>query len=181
MSNIKILKAKPENVRRIQNVYYKTWLATYPNKKYKITAEDIKHMYHSNKERMKKRADKIKGQSKNDLQLVAKDGIKIVGICGLEKDSKRNKLRSMYILPEYQGQGIGKMFWKRAQKFFDPKLDIIVQVASYNKNAIAFYEKRGFIDTKKRFTDERHKMRNGAMIPEMEMIIKRKKNTEVEL
>jgi GNAT superfamily N-acetyltransferase len=176
MNKIKILKAKPENVRGIQNVYYKTWLATYPNKKYRITAEDIEYKFkdRSKKEEIGKRIAKIKKQSKNDLQLVAKEGNKIVGVCGVEKDASRNKLRSIYVLPTYQGHGIGKMFWNRVQRFFDPRKDIVVHVASYNKNAIAFYERCGFKDTKKRFTDERHKMRNGAIIPEMELIIKRK-------
>ena len=65
------------------------------------------------------------------------------------------------------------MFWKKAKEFFDKSKDIIVQVAIYNKQAISFYKKLGFIDTGKRFSDEKYKMPiSGAVIPEIEMILK---------
>ena len=48
---------------------------------------------------------------------------------------------------------------------------MIVHVASYNERAINFYKKLGFQSTGKIFLDERFKLRNGAIIPELEMII----------
>lgn len=51
--------------------------------------------------------------------------------------------------------------------------DIIVQVATYNAQAIDFYKKLGFIDYGKRFTEEKHRMPiSGRLILEMELIIK---------
>jgi hypothetical protein len=47
-----------------------------------------------------------------------------------------------------------------------------VEVATYNSNAIAFYKKLGFIETGRRFTNEKTRMKSGSIIPEMEMVIK---------
>lgn len=72
-------------------------------------------------------------------------------------------------MPEYQGRGIGKMFWNEALSFFDKDKDIFVEVADYNLNAINFYRQLGFVDTGKRFP-MRINFKSGAIIKEMEMI-----------
>jgi len=70
------------------------------------------------------------------------------------------------------------MFWTKIQEFFAKDKKTIVQVADYNDKAIAFYQKLGFVDTGKRFTNEKHKMPiSGNCIPEMEMEIKQTKMT----
>ncbi len=83
-----------------------------------------------------------------------------------------NQLKTIYVLPEFQGKGIGKMLYEEVVKFSDPEKDTIVHVATYSKQAIEFYKKLGFVDTGKRFSEERFKMKSGAIIPEMEMILK---------
>jgi ribosomal protein S18 acetylase RimI-like enzyme len=75
----------------------------------------------------------------------------------------------IYVLPEYQGKGIGKLLWNELSKYLDINKETFVEVATYNENAIKFYEKLGFVDTNKRFTDERFRMRSGGIIPQMEM------------
>ncbi|MBI2610790.1 GNAT family N-acetyltransferase [Candidatus Kaiserbacteria bacterium] len=79
---------------------------------------------------------------------------------------------SNYVLPEYQNRGVGKFFWAAALKFLDLSKDTIVNVATFNENAIAFYAKLGFVDTGKCFTDERYRFRSDANIPQMEMILR---------
>ncbi len=82
----------------------------------------------------------------------------------------------LYILPEYQGKGVGKMFWGECVKYFDNNKKIIVQVATYNTGAIKFYEKLGFKDNGKRFSEERLRMPiSRVLIPEMEMEVNIKK------
>ncbi|MFA5421110.1 MAG: GNAT family N-acetyltransferase, partial [Patescibacteria group bacterium] len=71
--------------------------------------------------------------------------------------------------------GFGYALWQEARKIFNPKKDIILHVASYNQKAIDFYKKLGFKSTDEIFFDEKSKMRNGAMIPELKMIIKKQK------
>lgn len=94
-------------------------------------------------------------------------------MCNGLKNKDYNELSAIYVLPKYQRLGLGYALWEEVKKFFSTEKNIIVHVASYNKKAINFYEKLGFIKTGKIFSDEKHKMRNKAIIPETEMIIKR--------
>ena len=173
-----IEKPKIEDVRGIQEVFYKTWLATYPDEEAGITVADIEEKY---KDRfseavLEKRRNDILDKSENKLFLVAKDDGQVVGACRARKDEKCNELEAIYVLPDYQGKGIGKMLWDRAMEFFENEKDIIVQVVTYNLPAINFYRKLGFTDTGKRFSDEKFKMPiSGSYLPEMEMVIRNKK------
>ena len=64
------------------------------------------------------------------------------------------------------------MLWASAQKHFDADKDTIVQVVTYNANAIGFYKKLGFQETGKKIMDERFRMKSGAITPETELVIK---------
>lgn len=170
-----ITKPKIEDVKQIQNVFYFTWLATYPDDKVGITKEDIEERYKNRlSERViEKRKNDISNKNENRLFLVAKDGENIVGVCRLLREKDFNDLEAIYVLPEYQGRGI-KMFWNEAKKFWNLENDIVVRVATYNKNAIEFYKKLGFVDSGKRITEEHFRMPiSGVAIPEMELIIKK--------
>jgi len=161
--DIKIFSAKPYDVMGMQEVFYNTWLNTYPNKEFNITLEDLKYRYRDifSETTLEKRKKMILEKNDTELCLVAKNKDKVVGVCYLEKDDKINQLRAIYILPEYQRQGIGNRFWSEMQSFLDMERDIVVDVVVYNKNAIKFYSKLGFVDTGERFSEERFKMRNG--------------------
>jgi ribosomal protein S18 acetylase RimI-like enzyme len=47
-------------------------------------------------------------------------------------------------------------------------------LAVYNDRAKAFYKKLGFVDTGKRFIDERFRNKSGSIAPQMEMVLKAK-------
>jgi ribosomal protein S18 acetylase RimI-like enzyme len=160
------------DIEGIQEVFYSSWLDTYPNTEAGITKEDIEERFRdrNSPDTLEKRRGTFTNPPEGHLILVAKDGEKITGVCRLIKRETVNQLQSIYILPEYQRRGIGHMFWEKALTFFDPTKETIVQVATYNSRAINFYKKLGFVDTGKRFTEERHRMPiSGAFIPEMEM------------
>ena len=173
ISNIKISKALPEDIQKIGDVFYKTWLDTYPNEELGITFEDIEDRYKNrNTEDVIERGKKaILEQQGNELFLVAKDGELVVGVCRAFVYPDKNELQVIYILPDYQRRGLGRLFWEEVKKFFDVKRVIIVNVATYNTKAIEFYKKIGFIDTGKRFSNEKFRFKSGSVIPEMEMEI----------
>ncbi len=176
--NISVRKARPEDAEGRQKVFYETWLVTYPNAEVGITREDIeKHFEDSFTEKsISAMAERIRLASENKVQLVAidEDTDAVVGLCGITLHEEYNQLQMIYVLPSCQRKGIGLMLWNEASKFFNKDKDTIVQVATYNAQAIAFYAKLGFLDTGKRFTEERHRMPvSGALIPEMEMILKK--------
>lgn len=172
---IKIEDAQPEHVEEIADVLYRVWLATYPSEELGITKEDIEYRFKDRKSEsnLQERREEISGLDPNRRFIVALDSGKVVGLCRGDRGEEFNELKAIYILPEYQSRGIGKMLWEEMYNFFDPSKDIVVHVASYNDKAIGFYKKLGFVDTGERLTQERLRMRNGNIIPEMVMIISR--------
>jgi ribosomal protein S18 acetylase RimI-like enzyme len=170
---VKIVKAEIEDAEGIQEVQYKTWLATYPNEELGITIEDIEDRF---KDRLlgklKKRREEILHPI-SGVMFVAKENNKVVGFCKTGEIENKNELQAIYVLTEYQGRGIGKMLWDEAKNYLDINRDTVVHVATYNENAIYFYQRLGFKDTGKRWSDEKFKMkRSGTAIPEMEMILR---------
>jgi ribosomal protein S18 acetylase RimI-like enzyme len=173
---IRIEVARHEDVRGMQEVFYKTWLATYPNEEAGITKDDIEDQYKDTftEENLKKSAERLANPPEGQTIFLAKEGEKVVGVCRIIVHEDKNELRAIYVLPEHQGKGIGSKLWEQAQKIFNPDKDIVVSVATYNTNAINFYTRLGFTDSGKRFNNEKFKMKSGAVIPEMEMVIKAK-------
>ena len=166
--NITIQKATSKDAQEIGEVFYRTWLATYPNEEIGVTVDDVEFKFKDRKDRDGSKFDNL---PENEIFLTAKDGDHVVGVCDVIKHEDKNELKAIYVLPEYQGRGIGRMFWNEALKFFDSKKDIKVEVVTYNTNAVKFYKKLGFQDTGKRFHVERLRMKSGVILPEMEMEI----------
>lgn len=169
---IKISIAVPDDLMGIQEVFNKTWLDTYPNEELGISLHDIEDRLKDSftEKALSKRREQITNPPKGHSLFIAKEGEKTVGVCNAVKSDEHNRIQAIYVLPKYQGRGIGMMLWNEALKFFDPNKDILVALATYNKKAIKFYKKLGFVDTGKRFTEEWTKMKSGSIIPEMEMI-----------
>ncbi len=175
MTDFKLDIAKPEDAKGIINVLHKTWLATYPNKELGITTEDIEESYKDSytEENLSQLRNKIKNSPINEKRIVVKKGGEIVAVATAVKEEDKNELRTIYVLPEFQGMGIGKMLWLEMKNFCDPSKDIVVHVATYSQNTIEFYKKLGFVDTGKRFGDTSWRAKKmGVSIPEMEMVIK---------
>ena len=168
----KIRKIKPEDILDLHNVSFLTWLDTYPNKEFNITTEDIIYKYEQRltPEKIAEGKEKIFQIKENECKLLLEYQGKVVALCNVVKNQENNQLQAIYILPKYQGLGLGKSLWIEAIKFLDPNKKTIIHVASYNKKAIKFYEKIGFKSTDKVLVNERFKMRNGAIIPELEMV-----------
>jgi ribosomal protein S18 acetylase RimI-like enzyme len=174
-TTVEITTAALEDVVGIQDVLYRTWLATYPSEMFGINVDDIEEMYkdRNSEETLAKRREQV--SRPQETTLVAKEKDKVVGLCRIIKRKDKSVMEAIYILPEYQRLGIGSSVWREAQKLLDPKKDVVVQVATYNTDAIEFYKRRGFRDTGKRWAEEKFRLKSGAVIPAMEMIIKGKK------
>ena len=163
--------ATPDDAEGISQVLYESWLATYPNEEVGITVEDIEDSYKDrlSPERMQKSREILKNVPESERRLVAKVGSRIVGVARVIKEEDKNKLQTLYVLPEFQGKGIGTALWEAGRSYLDSRKDTYLEVAEYNHNAISFYTKLGFVDTGKRIADERFRMKSGSIIPEMEM------------
>lgn len=171
-NNYKIRKIVPDDVLALHEVYFLAWLKTYPNEEYNITKEDIVYKYEQRlkPEKIIESREKIAQIKENELKLLLEYKGKVVALCNVVKNQNYNQLQAIYVLPEYQGMGIGVSIWSEAEKFLDPYKKTIVHVVSYNNKAIKFYEKIGFKSKGRIFKDERFQMRNGAVFPELEMV-----------
>lgn len=167
-SIIKILKATPDDVLGIAEVKRVTWLATYPNKKAGITVNDLKQSTFIDLEKIRRRQKEIK-ENKNRRMWVAKDGKRVVGFCGAMKENGVYEIGAIYLLPDYQGRGIGKILINRAFEWLGITDDIKVSVVSYNKQAINFYKSVGFKKVGNVKKSEWHKLACGKLLPEIEM------------
>ncbi len=172
MAGIKILSVLPGDEPQIISLLKETWLATHPNKKYNITREDILKKDWESKKRLEKWKKIIAENGKNGIfNFVAKDGSKVVGFCQVIKGKDYNELKIIYVLPEHQGKGIGKMLVAKAMSMLDPGKDVIVEVVEYNKNTIGFYRKLGFVEFEK---GKGHEVSNRKMMPTIRMKLKSK-------
>ena len=149
-----------------------TWLATYPSKEIGITKEDILSKDFDSEKKVSAWRETIKVSGKKSKYVcVAKDKDKIVGFCKASKKKGFNELDVLYILPEYQGMGIGRKLLDRAVDWLGRKKKIFLKVAAHNKNAIGFYEKYGFVKTG---LIKRDRLVNGKVMPEAEMALRLK-------
>lgn len=168
-----IREVKPEDALELTRLYHLTWLDTYPNEKAGITREDIEQSYKDSyteayQEKQRKRLSTL---SEKEKYLVAEKDGKIVGSARMLLRDEYNQLQTIYVLPGYQGHGIGQALWDKAYAFANPTWKTVVQVAVYNIGAISFYKKQGFVDTGKTFTEERLKLPSGAMFVETELVL----------
>ncbi len=172
---ITVVAAKPDDALGITTVLYKTWLATYPNEESGITTQDIEDSYKDAFTEVKIQGlqKKIASSPPNEKRLVAKHGEIIVGVATITVGKDANEIKTIYVLPESQGKGIGTKLWEEMQKFSDPTKDTVLSVATYSQKTIEFYKKLGFVDTGKRSSDGSWRMQSaGISMPQMEMIRK---------
>lgn len=174
---IEIVPAKAEHAKDIQSLLRESSRSMYINNGY--SNEDFRGKFRNqiSDEAINKCARNISSLSENDKYVVAKIEGRIVGLCYVEKEPSKNILHAMYILPEYQNQGIGSQLWKNVRGFLDPTKDTFLYVFDSNNNAIEFYKKLGFISTGKTITEDRFTSKEGVIISEIEMVLKANKFT----
>lgn len=171
---IKIRKSVPDDVFGIRDVQKNTWLKTYPNSTEGITVEDIKKKFKIDEtpEGRKKIGErKKKYKDKNISIWVVETEGRIIGFCTAIREGKHNRIGAIYVLPAYQRKGLGKKLIKEAFAWLGDKKDIMINVARYNKQAIDFYKKFGFVETgKEGALDSAAKLPSGKFIPEIELV-----------
>jgi GNAT superfamily N-acetyltransferase len=169
-----IRKSIPDDVYAIRELHKITWLNTYPNDEAGITIGDIKDKFKDDETPEGKRkieAKKERCLNKNQQTWVAEERGKIIGACRAEKGRQINRLSAIYVLPDYQGKGVGSELIVNALGWLGNQKDIYVNVVEYNLKAINFYKKHGFVETgKKGVFDSAAKLPSGKYLPEIELV-----------
>jgi ribosomal protein S18 acetylase RimI-like enzyme len=135
-------EAKPEDARNIYGVAVKTWVHTYQNESIGLTTEMIERHF----DNLDERVLWLENYLRNGIEKmwVIKSGEDIIGYCSVKSGETENEIRTLYVLPEYQKQGLGDMLMTNALGYFGIDKNIAVEVADYNANAIDFYKRYGF-------------------------------------
>jgi len=151
-----------EEICKIQRA---AWISTYPNNEAGITKKDIENKFVDLNVQIANKKKYFLDDSEK-FQFGAFEGEKLVGYCLCKLEEGIWKLNSIYLLEEYQGQGIGGSLVKKALALIGDKL-VEFQCAKYNTSAIEFYKRHGFevVDDKA----GELKLPGGAVIPLVKM------------
>lgn len=122
-------------------------LALYPRSEINISAKDIEAGNLDSEEKIELWRERIKDPSGKEKIWVVKEGQQLIGFCYALKKKLKNEIYSIYLLPAHTGKGIGKCLMKVALKWLGKSKETTLEVATYNKSAIRFYERLGFQKT----------------------------------
>lgn len=153
-----------EGVFTVQKI---TWLDVYPNEKYGVKRQDIAKRFTDEEKFIAKTRKKIEGYGKDMCGWVVELDGKIIGFSATYKEQGKDIVGAVYVLPEYQGQGIGKILLQKILDFLKNSKEIWLEVAIYNENAINFYQKFGFYLVPG--TEGTHQIIEGKFIPTIQM------------
>jgi ribosomal protein S18 acetylase RimI-like enzyme len=143
---ITIERAELSDVDEIKEVLRDTWAATYADSLSHDTVGRITSAWHS------KEALSSQMQNPSIHFFIARSvDTDILGLATVREDSKDAIYMSrLYVLPVYQGQGIGSQLTDHAIKMFPRVKRIRLSVEEMNQKAIEFYLNRGFVKVDER-------------------------------
>jgi ribosomal protein S18 acetylase RimI-like enzyme len=174
---IKIESEVPSDLEGILEVLYLTWLDTYVGKVKGVTKESVDAMFawrldKALVERAKSKAEMelVSHVEKKIFGYVAKHNGRIVGYAKFMQFETSDQLEIIYVLPEYQNQGIGRKFWGEMMQKMTPGKKVIVDVVAENDEAIKWYKSLGFVDNDKKPEGPMFEMPvSGIKLPEIEL------------
>ncbi len=146
---VRLAKTK-EDLEGIINVQLLTWIDTYANPKYGLTEGAVrKYIEEGNKgKRFDDRYKSFKDENKrNWIALNTKS--EVIAWLGASITGSGEGYFAIYVLPEYQRQGIGKALMEEYFTWFGKDRKVKIKVVVYNEKAIRFYESLGFCKTDK--------------------------------
>ncbi len=168
-AHFEIVEASLKDAEAIFDIQKAAWLLTYPNPAIGITLEAIHTRFKDTAARVQRWRDRLSDEHQKTW--IAKRGERVVGFCSVIKTDAERRLSSIYINPDDQHRGVGSALMGQALAYLGREKDIIVDVASYNENALQFYGKFGF-RVSGPVPEERLLNIGGVSLPEVDMVLK---------
>lgn len=167
--NTVIVGAEPADAAGIARVRHETWLATYPNAEFGITEEDILAKNFQSEDQVGHWRRVIESTAGTRKIWVAKNEAgEVVAYCQGLKKEEANEIGGMYVLPAYQGKGLGSKLMKEVLNWLGDEKPIVLSVAAYTPGARALYAGFGFVETNE--LGESPKFKSGALMPSIKMV-----------
>lgn len=148
MENILIRSGDAEDFKPFVSVCQRSAQAAYASEKDDVSAKLFSE-YHFFHESSLEYFHTIAANDPHTRWLVAEDtkSHEIVGGISLKRRGQANEVYGYYVLPEYQGQGIGTALWQAMEKL--DNLPLVIEVYSHVSKTIDLYRKLGFRATGK--------------------------------
>jgi ribosomal protein S18 acetylase RimI-like enzyme len=139
---ITISEATIKDLKIIQEIAHKTWPLTYGEILSKEQLDYMLNMIYSDE------ALTDQFQKKEQLFYLISDSESVLGFIGIEHQYKNGavtRIHKIYLLPETQGKGIGKIVIEEIEKLAveNNSTALSLNVNRFN-NALRFYQKLGF-------------------------------------
>ncbi|MBD0725997.1 GNAT family N-acetyltransferase [Flavobacterium sp. L1I52] len=140
-NSITITKATVEDLKTISTIAYKTWPITYGEILSETQLSYMLEAFYSDAALLKNM------ENGHEFILAYEDGIAL-GFASFEhqyQNKPSTKIHKIYMLPESQGKGVGKLLIDTIEKMTLDKgcNSLLLNVNRFNK-AIGFYQKMGF-------------------------------------
>lgn len=147
MQDVIIRDAVGADAEQMRAVAIQSWLDTYTNPDLGIDEDVLLGMLNPTPERLERdRAALAEGNSAQRAAWVAVVGDRVVGLCTPHHDTeRRQRLGALYVDRAWCGRGIGQALLAKALGWRDPARPLLLEVATYNRGAIRFYERNGFV------------------------------------
>ena len=148
---IQIRKAKNSDAEKILEINKNSWIATYPSVEFGITKAEIENKNWQNK--IEKIRQSLETENVNNyvLEIIGNENNsqkwQIVGYVSLFENQENFSEIAIYFDPKFVGRGFGTDLMIFAIEKLGFERDFEIKVASYNHNAIQFYQKFGFEKT----------------------------------
>jgi len=142
---IQIEKPSALDAQKISDVHRQSWHETYdgilPNEKIEdmLNQSEAAQIWHYQ--------DVANGNRSEHFLLVAKDDEKIIGFSDIRFDGEYSEIKALYILREYQRQGIGSLLLQKSLEWAKGSQKTMVDLIIENRPAIRFFERHGFLST----------------------------------
>lgn len=143
-----VRSATKEDLSAVRDLLVETWHATYDDIYGVEKVNDITSRYHS-LEALKKNLAKPYSEF-----IIADDGADMLGMAyASQKDHKLSILSQLYVHPEHQKKGVGSLLLAEVESAFPGVYALQLEVIDKNRNAVEFYESRGFEKTNTKIDD----------------------------
>lgn len=151
---ISIRLAKKRDLKEYTNLHQRTYQEAYANEKIGLTKECFSKELLSSPNMQKYLKSNLILTSKQKTWLAFSRSKMIGSITCIDK-GEECELRGFYVVPEYQGQGMGKQLFAKVLNFAKGK-DIILDIYAHSVKTINIYKKWGFKIDRKKKTFYRH-------------------------
>jgi ribosomal protein S18 acetylase RimI-like enzyme len=165
---ITISGIKIDDAESAQEIMYRSSISVYLSLGCSNEVIENKFKDRSSIANITKQRKTIESLSSNERFMLARQNGIPVGLCYVERQEKQNYMHALYIVPEYQNQGIAMQLWNHVHEWVTDK-DVYLVVLEGNTPAVSFYEKIGFIKTGKRIENHDLYRNDGTTIFDIEM------------